>query len=245
MSSSFIRSLLLGGELRINEPTLHAAYFDRWFCDKVNSCNGPAKQVFPQRGLPVILNNCPLDAVIWREGAIAEYETQRKTDLVSFNFSGCLMAGYEYKGGRRAAHIHAGGGEYHDCKKAWCEYVPSLDRSRMGRFVLFRPDGDRRERLIAKLRSDRVQFDDVSVMGVITATFECYSVGLVLQTCDNMQLWQVAFIEQHLAPTTFESYAEILRIEPSLWEQFYWNRMPVRELRLDRWRPWKMNLFGL
>lgn len=81
MSSSFIRSLLLGGELRINEPTLHAAYFDRWFCDKVNSCNGPAKQVFSQRGLPVILNNCPLDAVIWREGAIAEYETQRKTDL--------------------------------------------------------------------------------------------------------------------------------------------------------------------
>ena len=82
-------------------------------------------------------------------------------------------------------------------------------------------------------------------MGVIPATFECYSVGLVLQTCDNMQLWQVAFIEQHLAPTTFESYAEMLRIEPSLWEQFYWNRMPVRELRLDRWRPWKMNLFGL
>lgn len=123
--------------------------------------------------------------------------------------------------------------------------LPSLDRSRMGRFVLFRPDGDRRERLIAKLRSDRVQFDDVSVMGVITATFECYSVGLVLQTCDNMQLWQVAFIEQHLAPTTFESYAEMLRIEPSLWEQFYWNRMPVRELRFDRWRPWKMNLFGL
>lgn len=206
--------------------------------DRPNRCS-------PQRGLPVILNNCPLDAVIWREGVIAEYETQRKTDLVSFNFSGCLMAGYEYKGGRRAAHIHAGGGESHDCKKAWCEYVPSLDRSRMGRFVLFRPDGDRRERLIAKLRSDRVQFDDVSVMGIITATFECYSVGLVLQTCDNMQLWQVAFIEQHLAPTTFESYAEMLRIEPSLWEQFYWNRMPVRELRLDRWRPWKMNLFGL
>jgi hypothetical protein len=92
-------------------------------------------------------------------------ESQGK-DVISYNFTGCIMATYTTKGGsRRVCHVSTGNGQ--DCLAEWASV-----KAGAGNVIAFKPH----------------LFADVAVMqktqqafhcyGLITATGECYSIAV-------------------------------------------------------------------
>lgn len=97
------------------------------------------------------------------------YVDSQGKDVISYNFTGCIMATYTVGGARRVCHVSTGGGQ--DCKAEW----DRIKRSATG-VIAFRPD----------LGADIAQLGKLgqafNCYGLITATGECYSVmvgGLV------------------------------------------------------------------
>lgn len=91
------------------------------------------------------------------------YTESQGKDVISFNFTGCLMAAYTKGGTRRVAHISTGQGQ--DCKAAW-----ETLKSSATDVIEFKPDnhGD-----IATVASTQQSWN---CYGLITATGECYSI---------------------------------------------------------------------
>lgn len=103
-------------------------------------------------------------------------ESQGK-DVISFNFTGCLMAAYTAKNGsRRVAHISTGADQ--DCKEEWDRI-----KSESSGVKVFKPDdhGD-----IAAVASTQQGWN---CYGLITSTGECFSivVGGFLNDSGNKQ----------------------------------------------------------
>lgn len=243
--SDFINTLLKEKKLRIQGPLLQNEYCDRWFKDTQSQ---PVHKKVINKGRSVRCNDRRLNAVIWDSGHITEYRLSLNTDTVSFNFTGCVMAFYQVSDQEKyVVHIHTGAD---DCKYDWVNYM--IGKPHLKKLVMFRPNCTRRELLIDDLRQRHDAFWDVEVMGVITTDLACYSVGLVLRDMNDLNLWDVEFIEQHTVSSNPDMYTQsILGGNPSInqgsikpiWDSF-WQRQSIREVSLP-WRPWKMNLFGI
>ena len=93
---------------------------------------------------------------------ISYVETQG-FDVISFNFTGCLMAAYvDETGARRVCHVATG--ENGDCKPAW-EEIKKGAKS----FIQFKPSES-----IARADFEGQAF--TGCYGIITATDECFAV---------------------------------------------------------------------
>ncbi|MCA1764263.1 MAG: hypothetical protein ABR574_13685 [Cryomorphaceae bacterium] len=83
-------------------------------------------------------------------------------DVISYNFTGCLMASFTYEGVRRVCHVSTGTGQ--DCKEEW-ERIKSLSTN----VFEFRP-------------SDFIDTKGASLngcYGLITADLRTYSITVV------------------------------------------------------------------
>lgn len=89
-------------------------------------------------------------------------ESQGK-DVISFNFTGCLMATYVKGGARRVAHISTGADQ--DCKAAW-ETIAAASSN----VKVFKPDDFGDIATVAKTQQGW------NCYGLITANGDCYSI---------------------------------------------------------------------
>ena len=127
-------------------------------------------EVFVFRGVAV--SNL-FTAVQFEENKIVFYEKMNNTIGISFLFSGCYLAQFEYNNKKYIAHISTGTGI--DCKPQWDEFVSQCKNDNsFSNFFLYKP------------------YDNYSAESIINAGQE------VLDTCgiiDNLNDFQTGIIK--------------------------------------------------
>ncbi len=225
--SALIESLDKTKKFIIDSPPLSSEYSCKWLLDNF-APNGRIDEnlCFDIGGL-VLINQVPVESVIWVENHVSVYKLQKNLDIVSFNFDGCVMAYFEMSYGQKyAAHIHMP-----TCKIAWNKYIEPF-RNQISKLIMFRPDFNKRRHI---MKINRNQYDDIQLIGIIDTYLNCYSVciGLLSNKQYNKE-WEVVFIEKHITPFYVQNYLKILEIQDNIdtvWENF-WQSQTIREYDL-------------
>lgn len=129
----------------------------------------------PDRKLPIydkfciygasveLANGSKLDVVKWKDAHVTFYESYG--DVISFEFSGCVMGRIRWNNRTYAVHIHNSDAQHpnQDQRLHWSHFVRSQG---IRDISMFRPGSDDMNSL------DR----NIEICGVITSTGGCYSV---------------------------------------------------------------------
>ena len=114
-----------------------------------------------------------LDRVFWLSNHISICKSNR--NVMSFNFSGCLMAKYNTSNGYYVAHIHCDSQLSNDCRSDFVGLL-SINQVRSNDLLLFRPLCNSYLYIPEDFRNIR------SVAGIITQNNRCYSMVLEYNT---------------------------------------------------------------
>lgn len=167
------------------------------YCEEARSRGQDARTGFLMKGGEIRICGESVAMVLWYPGAVSTW-TAGYRDAVSFDFSGCLMAAYEFGGERRVAHIQRG---ENDRLKDWLDFLRT-HRSEISNLVMFRPDADEADRRASQDRSSYL------LWGIITAANECYSL-CVRDTADEKRFSRV-FLIRHDAGVGIDRYGSLL-----------------------------------
>lgn len=188
-----------------------------------------------------------IGAVLWQPGKVSF--TQEKKDIISFDFSGCLMARIRFNSGRVVvAHVHTDENQENDTREYFATYLYA-NRSIIQNIQVFRP--------VCEIH-DLISEDNTlprKVCGVITSEAECYSIVLNYNTINmsskrklsdkssDSVRYDVHKIYKHeLAGFRLNDYKELLSFmdtEISFYERksrldTFWNIMKGKELYLSK-----------
>lgn len=194
-------------------------------------------------GGPVKINDCSLNAVIWREGCISIYSLPPCSDVISFDFSGCVMALFCLDGTWFSAHIHMGGAW--DCTLEWINFVQRV-WSRITAYGMFRPNVALLDEACSQCNPCMSSQNAVQaylsipkLWGIITTTGQF--VSLCVRPLDNsFQRVEVLSVEELRLGFDISHYASLLkpflsRAEAkSQWERFW--KSHTGQLRFDAFR---------
>lgn len=109
-----------------------------------------------------------LDAVLWKQNQVSFIKS--KNDIVSFGFSGCIMAKIRFSNGRtECAHVHCDSVSGCDSRKYFAAYLLANSRD-ISSLHAFRPVCRMPDIVHKQFRHQR------SVWGVITKDDCCYSI---------------------------------------------------------------------
>lgn len=179
----------------------------------------------------------PTIVVLWKSAKISIYPWNPYMNAVSFQFSGCIMAAFKWKGKDYIAHIQRG---ETDCMADWIDFIKN-DRKDISNLVMFRPDAEawNRERQILKLPRDR----DVYLWGLITPERHCYSVCVCDSKCGGViskgkhesfrngvpdyydgRKYSLVFLIRHYAGVFVDNYKKLLESpDEESWKSFFMN----------------------
>lgn len=111
--------------------------------------------------------DCYVDSVLWESGKVAVYESMG--DVISFDFSGCMMAKIKFGDLRLYAHIHCDTSVSNDSRYDFVKFLKTYNIQDHELF-LFRPLCD------DQYLSFPAHYDCRYVWGVITKENKCYSI---------------------------------------------------------------------
>lgn len=172
-----------------------------------------------QRGGLMWVCGIPTALVLWQHGYVSIQPRNAYMDAISFQFSGCIMAAYEYLGNSYVAHIQRG--EY-DRLNAWLNFVRK-NRRDISRLVMFRPDAEEWDRVYS-LYDTREK--DVYLWGVITPRYECYSVCVRdLVNYEDGKRFSLIFLTHHYAGLGVEAYEPLLETQDDNAHRAFFNSM--------------------
>lgn len=180
-------------------------------------------------GGPLTINDCRLESVIWQEGAISLYksETNARADVISFDFSGCVMAVFCYCGVWYSAHIHMDTPQSpHDCTLRWIEFIQQI-RPHLDALGMFRPDVLEFERQVranidqiksvTEYMPEAIYINFPKLWGIVTATGDFISLG-VYPIDSSCRRFKVLFVGKHNLKLTPDYYEPLFRPFRSLEE---------------------------
>ncbi|BBO71284.1 hypothetical protein DSCA_52140 [Desulfosarcina alkanivorans] len=93
-------------------------------------------------------------------------------DVISYNFTGCIMAAYTQNGSRRVCHVSTGKGQ--DCKTEW-----EAIRQASTHVIAFKPHE------FANIDAIQQAGQAFNCYGLITAAGECFSIAVGGQMSDS------------------------------------------------------------
>lgn len=130
-----------------------------------------------------------LSAVMYRPGFITYMVLPAQHyAAVSYEFSGCFMARFRFKGVRYVCHISTAGSDspQDDCKQVWMDFL-HIHADQISELVMFRPTDERKcYEFYQELKIKSIfqkQQTHPSLCGLIKSDGSCHSLVLNLETC--------------------------------------------------------------
>lgn len=154
------------------------------------------------------INNCITESVLWATNKISLRRLRSVCGAISFNFSGCSMACFNYNGKRYAAHIHIGDDK--NCLKEWVRYISSICKNNenapnITNFVMFKPHIN--INLFLELFN---KIQDTNIVGYVDSCYNCYTIYMYLEVNDGLYNWKVLYIYKHHVSQEITHYYSLL-----------------------------------
>ena len=126
------------------------------------------------------------------------------SDVLSFEFSGCIMAAFQWDGIWHAAHIQMGG-EFSRFRE-WGRFMSEI-HLQLTKLIMFRPDHTKKRDVQNRYRIQ--DEDDIRVVGLITTEKECFT--LYLKKLDKTEKnFALLAYKQHNPSLMVNAYESIL-----------------------------------
>lgn len=144
-------------------------------------------------------------------------------DALSFEFSGCVMAAFQWRGSWYSAHIQMGG-EFPRWRE-WGRFISDI-RTQITNLIMFRPDSTEQDNIARKYGiRDK---EDVRIVGLITTEKECFTLFLTPLDKTEKRFKLLAY-KQHWASCNIDAYnreilphQSVLRAGSSaVWHSFF------------------------
>lgn len=166
----------------------------------------PATNLF-LKGTSDFINDIRITSVLWEKGKITIYPLYDSEDVVSFQFSGCIMAKFKYYNQYYVAHVHVTKDE-EDTRKQWIDFIKNS--LWVTEITMFKPN----EGVYA-----------YEIWGVITSNGDCYSIGF---NCLGTRV----IVKKHVSyGNSLSDYQELFSADYETWDNF-WSRPYASNCRI-------------
>lgn len=223
-----LNSIIAGKRFYIQYPKLDIQSHNFWFANNFKHNAHFGRQLVVNLGGRICVNNAFADSVLWVEKAVSVANVSGNLDILSFNFSGCIMACFKYNGRQYAAHIHMP-----ECKQAWVNYFTPL-LPHVSDLRMFRPHYRLPQNTLDYLFR---RFLDVQIVGLISTALVCYTVIIGCESENDNNSWHVISLYQHQAPESIVGYNNVNTHNGAdidiVWNEFFDN-MTYRKIDIDR-----------
>ena len=131
-------------------------------------------------------------------------------DIVSFEFSGCIMAAFRWDGIWHAAHIQMGG-EFPRYME-WGRFISSI-RNKLTALLMFRPDYTKKRDVCRRYEIENE--DDIRVVGLVATELECFTLYLK-KLDDTERKFALLAYKQHYPSRNINVYERGQQLQQSV-----------------------------